>query len=168
MCTHLQRRGGRYFLRRRVPQDLQARYGRREITKALGTSDRRAAAVLCRRLGLELDDEFRLARAQKPTLFVQPVLPEPVQAPQQALQQAIAPVPVPNSTFHGIRSRRSSVTTRRSLLWREWAWPPPLADRGISVDQILIRIIYNKKSRLLSGGASCPARPNSWIRPRCP
>jgi len=58
MCTHLQRRGKRYFLRRVIPAELQAIYGKREITKALGTGDRRVASVLCRRLGLELDEEF--------------------------------------------------------------------------------------------------------------
>jgi len=90
VCTHLQRRGNRYFLRRIIPVDLQAIYGKREITKALGTSDRRAAAVLCRRMGLELDDEFRLARAQKPVHFVQAV-----QQAAQPLQPVIAPVPLP-------------------------------------------------------------------------
>jgi len=64
MCTHLQRRGSRFFLRRAVPKDLRDIYGRREVTRALGTSDRRTAAVLCRRLGLALDDEFRIARGQ--------------------------------------------------------------------------------------------------------
>jgi len=104
MCTHLQRRGGRYYLRRAVPQDLRARYGKREITRALGTSDRQTAAVLCRRLGLELDDEFRLARAQKPVLFRSvlpgPLLPveptqQPVQPPVQAPQHAVAPLSAP-------------------------------------------------------------------------
>jgi len=71
VCTHLQRRGGRYFLRRAVPADLREHYGKREITRALGTSDRRVAVVLCRRLGLELDEAFRVARNQLP---VQPVL----------------------------------------------------------------------------------------------
>jgi len=82
MCTHLQRRGTRYFLRRRIPQDLQVRYGKREITRALDTSDRRTAVVLCRRLELELDNEFRTARAQKPA---------------QAPQQVIAPAPPPET-----------------------------------------------------------------------
>jgi len=50
MCTHLQRRGSRYFIRRIIPLDLREHYGKREITKALGTSDRRVAAVLCRRV----------------------------------------------------------------------------------------------------------------------
>jgi len=75
MCTHLQRRGNRYFLRRAVPQDLRAHYGRREITRALGTSDRRTAVVLCRRVSLELDDAFRLARNQQPVHFVPPAAP---------------------------------------------------------------------------------------------
>jgi len=95
VCTHLQRRGGRYFLRRAIPQDLREHYGKREITKALGTSDRRTATVLCRRLGLELDDEFRsvrdgarLARGHKPVHLVLPV--QATQQPVHALQPAVA------------------------------------------------------------------------------
>jgi len=84
MCTHLQRRGGRYFLRRAVPPDLRDYYGKREITKALGTSDRRVAAVLCRRLGLALDDEFRAARGQIPFYTT-------AAAPQAATQAAPTP-----------------------------------------------------------------------------
>jgi len=90
MCTHLQRRGNRYFLRRRIPLDLQVRYGKREITKALGTSDRRTATVLCRRLGLELDDEFRQARSQRPVHFMCTVQ-EAQQAPQPVIH--LAPIP---------------------------------------------------------------------------
>jgi len=62
MCTHLQRRGGRYFIRRVIPADLREHYGKREITKALGTSDRKEAVLLCRRVGLELDDDFQRVR----------------------------------------------------------------------------------------------------------
>jgi len=57
MCTHLQRWGNRYFLRWAVPRDLREHYGRREITRALGTGDQRSAVVLCRRASLELDGE---------------------------------------------------------------------------------------------------------------
>jgi len=46
---------GSYFLRQTVPADLREQYGKREITKALGTCERRKAVVLCRRLGLELE-----------------------------------------------------------------------------------------------------------------
>ncbi|WP_407669213.1 DUF6538 domain-containing protein [Paraburkholderia phytofirmans] len=47
-CTHLIKRGSRYYLRRRVPSDLIPVLGKSEITKALGTSDRGLAVVLCR------------------------------------------------------------------------------------------------------------------------
>jgi len=97
MCTHLQRRGNRYFLRRVVP------YGKREITKALGTRDRRTAAVLCRKLGMELDDEFRevryalrQVRTPAPVQASQPVITmDAVQALVQALQAVIVPQPIP-------------------------------------------------------------------------
>lgn len=65
MPTGLQKRGSRYYLRRRVPEDLIERLGRREITLALGTSDPKEAR---RRLTKEwslLDDEWeRLRRGQ--------------------------------------------------------------------------------------------------------
>lgn len=51
VCTHLTKRGSRYSIRRKVPVDLQGHYGRSEIVKALGTSDRREAEQLCRVAG---------------------------------------------------------------------------------------------------------------------
>jgi len=93
MCTHLQRRGGRYFLRRAVPLDLREHYGKREITRALGTSDRRVAVVLCRRLGLEIDDAFRLARNQRPVQSP-PVSPPLAVCPQiKETKPALPPSP---------------------------------------------------------------------------
>jgi len=91
VCTHLQRRGGRYFFRRRVPLDLREHFGRCEITRALGTSDRRTAVVLCRRVGLELDEAFRRARAQTPLLFagLPPPPAPPPQTPPASIEAAV-------------------------------------------------------------------------------
>lgn len=63
MCTHLHERGGRYSIRRRIPTDLIEHYGRREIVRALGTSDRKEAVRRCRIEGVKLDEEFERARA---------------------------------------------------------------------------------------------------------
>jgi integrase len=63
VCTHLAKRGSRYSIRRKVPVDLQGHYGRSEIVKALGTSDRREAEQLCRVAGAKLDEEFAGVRA---------------------------------------------------------------------------------------------------------
>jgi len=100
MCTHLQRRGGRYFLRRAVPLDLREQYGKREITRALGTSDRRVAVVLCRRLGLEIDDAFRLARNQQMVCFV-PIAQPPVLAIPRPPIEAVKPAPPPEPVVSG-------------------------------------------------------------------
>jgi hypothetical protein len=54
VCTHLIKRSSRYSIRRKVPVDLQSHYGRTEIVKALGTSDRREAEQLCRVAGAKL------------------------------------------------------------------------------------------------------------------
>lgn len=63
MCSHLIKRGSRYSIRRKIPVDLQSHYGRTEIVKALGTSDRREAEQLCRIAGAKLDEEFASVRA---------------------------------------------------------------------------------------------------------
>ena len=63
MPTGLVRRGARYSIRRRVPQELIAHYGKQEIVQALGTSEPKEAR---RRLPIrwaELDREFDAARA---------------------------------------------------------------------------------------------------------
>jgi hypothetical protein len=48
MCTHLFKRGSRYYLRRRIPTDLIGHYKRKEIQQALGTGDPAEARVRCR------------------------------------------------------------------------------------------------------------------------
>ena len=65
MCTHLFSRPGssNYYLRRVIPKDLQAHYGKREILKSLRTPDRREAERRCRAEGCRLDEEFQAARA---------------------------------------------------------------------------------------------------------
>ncbi|MGA0583635.1 MAG: DUF6538 domain-containing protein [Castellaniella sp.] len=59
MCTYLQRRGNRYFIRRAVPAELRVAYGRREVTRALGTSNYAEAKTRCRAAAVALDDEFQ-------------------------------------------------------------------------------------------------------------
>jgi hypothetical protein len=63
VCSHLIKRSNRYSIRRKNPVDLQSHYGRVEVVKALGTSDRREAEQLCRIAGAKLDEEFANVRA---------------------------------------------------------------------------------------------------------
>lgn len=63
MCTHLAKRGSRYYFRRKVPLDVLPHYKGREVMRALGTSDRREAERLARAIGVELDREFERHRA---------------------------------------------------------------------------------------------------------
>jgi integrase len=65
--TGLIRRGGRYSLRRVIPLDLQARLGRKEIVKALGTSDPKVARVRLPEEWQKLDAEFARLRQQAGT-----------------------------------------------------------------------------------------------------
>lgn len=59
MQTHLSRRGnGRYYHRRRIPQDLLDHFGRKELVKSLGTSDRKEAERRTRALSTQQDIEF--------------------------------------------------------------------------------------------------------------
>lgn len=88
MCTHLQRRGNRYYLRRVIPVDLLSAYGRREFTRALGTSDYAQAKVQCRRLGAQLDEEFEAIRAGKPIERPQPpATSSPIIIPPTSVQR---------------------------------------------------------------------------------
>ncbi|MDB5823789.1 MAG: hypothetical protein JWR21_2493 [Herminiimonas sp.] len=63
MCTHLAKRGTRYYFRRKIPRDLLQFYKGREVMRSLGTSDRRDAERLARIVGVELDREFERLRA---------------------------------------------------------------------------------------------------------
>lgn len=58
MPAGLVRRNSRYYLRRRVPLDIAEAYGKREILKALGTSDYAEAKKRHAREWVRLDDEF--------------------------------------------------------------------------------------------------------------
>lgn len=77
MPIGLQKRGSTYYLRRRVPQDLAAAYGKVEIIRALRTKD---LAEAKRRLAVEtvkLDDEWDALRASLEGPVVTPLLDEP-------------------------------------------------------------------------------------------
>lgn len=63
VCEHLVRRAGRYYIRRRIPKDLTAHYGKAEISKALGTSDPKIARKLCREAAVQLDRDWDAIRA---------------------------------------------------------------------------------------------------------
>ncbi|CAJ7160622.1 putative phage integrase [Burkholderia pseudomallei] len=63
MTNHLTKRGSRYYIRRKVPLDLIAHYqGRKEIVKALGTSDPAKARERVREESYRLDQEFSALR----------------------------------------------------------------------------------------------------------
>jgi integrase len=84
MCTHLQKRDGRYYFRRRVPLDLVPILGKTEISKALGTSNRAEAVRLCRAESLLTDQLFASARSPQP---------DPVSARITAITSASSPFP---------------------------------------------------------------------------
>ncbi|HEX3633942.1 MAG TPA: DUF6538 domain-containing protein, partial [Paraburkholderia sp.] len=58
MTNYLLKRGSLYHFRRKVPLKLQAYFGRKEINKALGTSDPNEAKVLCREEAVRHDLAF--------------------------------------------------------------------------------------------------------------
>lgn len=90
MPTGLIRRGGAYSLRRRIPTDLLEAYGgRKEVVKALGTSDRQEAKRLHAIAWVALDQEFEarrsklhdgvaLASGSKPSRVMSPITGEPI------------------------------------------------------------------------------------------
>jgi hypothetical protein len=60
----LQKRGSRYFLRVKVPTDLRSAIGKREIRKALRTSDPREALKRVRKASVEADTVFETYRVR--------------------------------------------------------------------------------------------------------
>ena len=58
----LQKRGSRYFLRVKVPTEFRSAIGKREIRKALGTSDSREALTRVRKASAETDAMFEAQR----------------------------------------------------------------------------------------------------------
>ncbi|KVF78907.1 hypothetical protein WS75_06425 [Burkholderia sp. FL-7-2-10-S1-D7] len=63
MTNHLLRRGSRYYVRRKVPADLVEHLQRREIVRALGTSDPAEARRIVREASVQIDQEFDAARS---------------------------------------------------------------------------------------------------------
>ena len=59
-CVSLQ--GRTYHFRRRVPKDLQARFGKRELFRSLSTDRKREAYYLATLLNLASERLFALAR----------------------------------------------------------------------------------------------------------
>ncbi|WP_430869926.1 DUF6538 domain-containing protein [Cupriavidus basilensis] len=64
-CTS-PRRDGICYLRKRVPMDLVAVYGKREILRSLSVKDRATALRLALRAVVALDDEFAEKRDLTP------------------------------------------------------------------------------------------------------
>ena len=76
------RRGARYYVRRRVPLDLIDAYGKKEVLKALGTSDYAQAKKRLAEEWVALDREFDERRKD----LARPAAPEtPVKQPESRL-----------------------------------------------------------------------------------
>ncbi|MDN7994751.1 site-specific integrase [Burkholderia orbicola] len=82
MTNHLLRRGSRYYIRRKVPADLQDHYQRKEIVKALGTDKPADARVLVRKESSLLDEEFAAVRAAR----AQVAPPDPLAFPDDEME----------------------------------------------------------------------------------
>ncbi len=62
---NLQRRkGGVYYYRRAVPDDIQGALGKREIVRSLRTKELTEAKKRAKQFGLESDQEFDQARGR--------------------------------------------------------------------------------------------------------
>lgn len=78
---HLTRRQGVYYFRKKVPVDLVAFYGKREIIYSLRTKERPIAARLALRAAVRLEDEFSLKRGE-------PAPAEQISAPRNLTEPA--------------------------------------------------------------------------------
>lgn len=64
--SRLQKRGGVYYFRATIPQDLQAHFGRKETIFSLRTKDFREAKRLCRQASVAFDENVDALRNQRP------------------------------------------------------------------------------------------------------
>ncbi|SDD22391.1 Integrase [Cupriavidus sp. YR651] len=93
---HITRRNGTYYFRKKIPTDLVAIYGKREIIYSLRTRERATAARLALRAAVQLDDEFSLKRG----------------AP--ILEHSAVPLPRPTASVSADGPGTSPATTKRS------------------------------------------------------
>jgi integrase len=89
---------------------LQSHYGRTEIVKALGTSDRREAEQLCRVAGVKLDEEFASVRAALAASA--PTQDTPAPAPATDAPIRINADEVASRTLGLLRQRRDTAAAR--------------------------------------------------------
>ncbi|SOY43808.1 DUF6538 domain-containing protein [Cupriavidus taiwanensis] len=105
---HITRRNGVYYFRKKIPVDLVAAYGKREIIYSLRTKERATAARLALRAAVHLDDEFCLKRGI-PT-FEHPAVPLP---------QPAASASAESSTFGSAPTNRSGAKLSTLIpVWR--------------------------------------------------
>jgi len=109
MTTHLLRRGGRYYIRRRIPADLVEHYGKKERQLALGTGDPKEAATRVRKVGAELDDEFERARRELARTREVAPTPRPLEFPEDEWEQSAL-----RAAYEGRYERLSEKQLRRS------------------------------------------------------
>ena len=83
----LQKRGSRYFLRVKVPADLRLTIGKREIRKALRTSDPKEALKAVRKASAETDAMFELMRGKVAASAVTTLFPASPVDLERAIQQ---------------------------------------------------------------------------------
>src|SRR5262245_24562757 len=65
-------RGSRWYYRRVIPVDLRPLVGKREIVKALGTTDHEQAKLLSLRVGQEVERQLQAMRKLARTLTTDP------------------------------------------------------------------------------------------------
>jgi len=63
--TRLAKRGSTYYFRAKIPADLIAHYGKKEIKVSLKTTDKREAVRLCNLKSVEWDEELERTRWQR-------------------------------------------------------------------------------------------------------
>jgi len=152
MLTGLKKRGARWYLRRRVPADLAASWGAKEVNRALGTSDYRVARAVLPRAWADLDDEFAERRG-----LANPHLRSEAADLLVRLRTAnpppIAPVAQPNSSAHLV-AIPTDYGTRVSELHAEWLKqddrpPSTVKEMQRAVDRF-IKVIGDKPIKSVS------------------
>lgn len=72
--TKLAKRGNTYYFRAKVPLDLIAHFGKKEIKLSLKTTDKREASRLCNLKAVEWDEQLEELRGKRSTPVVNQAL----------------------------------------------------------------------------------------------
>ncbi|MET0015017.1 MAG: site-specific integrase [Sedimenticola sp.] len=167
MNSYLLDRNGRFYFRIRVPETLQPYFGRREIKKSLGTSDKKTAYKLAHALFVEVNDTLERMKEREPQLknIMMALTEGQITSinvdsgdPERDLKDAQRLIETINRTVSPAPPQTPNSVTNLSIIVKEYcaeklrekAWTPKTEQEYRSIFTLLLRIVGDKQSDQIS------------------